>query len=63
MKYIDPDILNKIVTDVALHIPVSKSKLHYDADMLEHRAALEREYAALPKGHTWVLPQDPPTLP
>jgi hypothetical protein len=58
MQYIDPDTLNKIAIEVSLHIPVSKSPLKYDALMLEHRAALERELAALPKGRTWVLPHN-----
>jgi hypothetical protein len=48
----------KIAIEVSLHIPVSKSPLKYDALMLEHRAALERELAALPKGRTWVLPHN-----
>ena len=63
MKYLDPDTLNKIAIEVSLHAPLVKSPLHYDANMLEHRAELERELAELPKGRTWVLPHDPPSMP
>jgi hypothetical protein len=58
MKYLDPETLNKIAIEVSLRIPVAKSPMQYDASMLEHRAELEREYALLPKGRTWVLPHN-----